>query len=522
MTAATLTASAYRESQRRLPAALAYGLTAFVLGVSQFASVAPAPLYRTYGELWHFSSLTLTLIYATYAFGVLAVLLVAGRISDEVGRRPVLLASLGTLMAAVAVFLVADSTAWLFIARGLQGVATGAVLGTASAALLDLHRRQDAASVAITTTASATAGLGLGILATSVAVAIGWEPLRLPYVVLLALLAVAIAGVRWMPETVAERKPFALTVARPRVPAAVRGQFVVSSLAALATWSLGGLFFSLGPELGAHVLGTNSVVGAGLGVVVLSFTATSTQLTLGRLPAWLGTTAGAVVLAVGALLIVLATVTGSSELYFTGAVVAGAGWGLAFIGGLRGLNAAIPPEHRASVLSAYYVVSYAALSVPAILAGALVDRLGLQTTFEWFGVAVAALALFVAIAAWLTRPKKEEDVNSIVQAPGITRTDLQEHDLSIPGRQVIQNKVELGPEAPAVRHKHPGEEIIYVLEGSLEYSIDGLPPKTYHAGEALLVPAETVHSVRNVGDGNAAELATYVVEKGKPFLVVVD
>jgi quercetin dioxygenase-like cupin family protein len=111
---------------------------------------------------------------------------------------------------------------------------------------------------------------------------------------------------------------------------------------------------------------------------------------------------------------------------------------------------------------------------------------------------------------------------AVQQAPGITRTDLQQHDLSVPGREMIQNRVEIGPEAPFVRHKHPGEEIIYVLEGSLEYHIDGEPPKTVLAGEALMVPAETVHAVRNVGSGNAAELATYVVEKGKPFLVVVE
>ena len=108
------------------------------------------------------------------------------------------------------------------------------------------------------------------------------------------------------------------------------------------------------------------------------------------------------------------------------------------------------------------------------------------------------------------------------QVPGIERTDLQQHELSIPGHIVIQNRVELGREAPAVRHKHPGEEIIYVLEGELEYSIDGQPPKTYAAGEALMVPAETVHSVRNVGSGPAAELATYVVEKGKPFIVLAE
>ena len=112
--------------------------------------------------------------------------------------------------------------------------------------------------------------------------------------------------------------------------------------------------------------------------------------------------------------------------------------------------------------------------------------------------------------------------STVQELSGITRTDLQQHDLSIPGREVIQNRVDVGPDAPAARHKHPVEEIIYVLEGSLEYHIDGEQPRVVGPGEALLVPAETVHAVKNVGTGNAAELATYVVEKGKPLVVVVD
>lgn len=104
------------------------------------------------------------------------------------------------------------------------------------------------------------------------------------------------------------------------------------------------------------------------------------------------------------------------------------------------------------------------------------------------------------------------------QVPGITRTDLQQHDLSIAGREVIQNRVDLAPEAPPIRHTHPGEEVIYILEGSLEYQVDGQPPMTCKAGDVLTVPAGVVHAVRNVGTDNAAELATYVVEKGKPLL----
>ena len=108
------------------------------------------------------------------------------------------------------------------------------------------------------------------------------------------------------------------------------------------------------------------------------------------------------------------------------------------------------------------------------------------------------------------------------QAPGITRTDLQQHDLSVPGREVIQNRVQISPEALPYKHFHYGEEIIYVLQGELEYQIEGKPTRTVKAGEALMVPAEAVHAVKNVGTANAAELATYVVEKGKPLIVLVE
>jgi quercetin dioxygenase-like cupin family protein len=111
---------------------------------------------------------------------------------------------------------------------------------------------------------------------------------------------------------------------------------------------------------------------------------------------------------------------------------------------------------------------------------------------------------------------------AVQQAPGLWRTDLQRQDLSVPGREVVQSRVDIGPEAPLVKHTHPGEEIIYVLEGLLEYQIEGQPSKTFNAGDALTVPAGVVHAVRNVGSSNAAELATYVVEKGKPLLTLAE
>jgi quercetin dioxygenase-like cupin family protein len=107
------------------------------------------------------------------------------------------------------------------------------------------------------------------------------------------------------------------------------------------------------------------------------------------------------------------------------------------------------------------------------------------------------------------------------QQPGIKRTDLQRHDLSVTGREVIQVRVDFAPGAVAPKHSHPGEEIIYVLEGSLEYQVEGKPPVTLHAGDVLFIPAGTIHAAKNVGSDNGAELATYVVEKGKPLVVPV-
>ena len=106
------------------------------------------------------------------------------------------------------------------------------------------------------------------------------------------------------------------------------------------------------------------------------------------------------------------------------------------------------------------------------------------------------------------------------QQPGVTRTPLQRHDLSIPGREMVQVRVDLAPGVTFPQHSHPGEEIVYVIEGVLEYRIEGKPPVTLKAGEVLFIPAGAIHGVANVGSGNAAELATYIVEKGKPLVVL--
>jgi predicted MFS family arabinose efflux permease len=396
---------------------VAYALVAGVVGLALFASGVPSPLYGTYETLWGFSPFVLTVVYATYALGVLSALILAGRLSDEIGRRPVLLTALATLMGSTVIFAVADSVVWLFVARAVQGLATGVALGAAGAALLELHPRRDASAVGLTNGVASAAGLGLGVLVSSVLVEFLPAPRVLPYVVLFVLFAIAFAGALRMPEPVVTRSRLRIAPQRPSVAPTARRAFRLAALGVISSWSVTGLFLSLGPAFADSLFRTTNHLVGGISVFALAGPAALAQLTFRRAAPLAGAALGSVALAAGMLAIVIAAATSSSALYLAGLIVGGAGFGVAFLGALRGLSAAIPPEHRAAVLSAFYIVAYASLSLPAILAGVLVTPLGLQPTFEILGSAIAALALIVAFEAWRARPAER----ALVVVPGQLR-----------------------------------------------------------------------------------------------------
>jgi quercetin dioxygenase-like cupin family protein len=131
---------------------------------------------------------------------------------------------------------------------------------------------------------------------------------------------------------------------------------------------------------------------------------------------------------------------------------------------------------------------------------------------------IAAAVLLVGSGLALSLAQAQPSTNQVMQSSGIGRTDVLRNDLSQPGQEVIQTRVDFPPGATAAAHTHPGEEVAYILEGTLEYNLEGRPPITLKAGEALFIPAGTAHWVRNVGPGKASELATYLVEKGKPLV----
>lgn len=403
-----MTAIAFRSptaTRRTLSEPLAFALSATIIGLALFASATPSPLYATYSRLWGFSPVVLTLVYATYAIGVLVALLLAGRASDVAGRRPVLLIAIGALIASSLLYILAQSVVWLFAARAVQGLATGLALGAASAGLLDFHPRRDPEGAGLTNGSVSAAGLALGALVSAAAVQLLPAPRVVPYALVLTLFVVAFVGALLMPEPVADRAPIRLTPQRPSVPEQVRQPFVLAALAVASAYSIGGLFFALGPQLSAQVFATDNQLVTGASLFLLAGVGSVAQLAYGRRPAWAGITGGSFALALGVGLIALAASEKAAAVLLIGSVVGGAGFGVAFLGALRSLSAAIPPDDRAGVMSAFFVVAYSALSVPAVLAGLVVTRLGLSSTFAIFGGAVAALALFVALQGWRARPR---------------------------------------------------------------------------------------------------------------------
>jgi hypothetical protein len=279
-------------------------------------------------------------------------------------------------------------------------VSTGLAVGTASAGLLDFHPNRDAAAAGLTNGVMSAAGLGLGVLTSATVVQLLPAPRVLPYLLLVVLFASSLVGVLRMPEPVSPRARLRLTPQRPHVPRSVRRPFALAALAAASAYSIGGLFFSLGPELSGKVLATGNHVATAASLFLLTGIGSAAQLAYRRRPPWIAASSGCAALAAGVTLIALAAAAYSAPLLMAGSAVAGAGFGLAFLGALGTLSAAIPPDQRAGVMSAFFVVGYTALSAPAVGAGLAVAPVGLRATFEVFAAAVAVLALVVAVAAW--------------------------------------------------------------------------------------------------------------------------
>jgi MFS family permease len=360
------------------------------------ASSAPTPLYAVYQAEWGFSPITTTIVFGVYAVSVLVSLLTLGKLSDHVGRKPVLLVTLLVQAVAMIVLATAGGVPALLVARVVQGLATGAAVGAIGAMMLDVDAKRGQLANAFTP----GIGTGTGALLSAVLVSFLPAPTHLVYYVLLGVFVLQVLGVAVIRETVT-RTPGALSSLKPEitVPKAVRAHLVAATPVLFAAWALAGLYGALGPALLGKLLGGNNTILAGVLVFGFAGVASSMVLVLRAVSATAVMQIGAIALFVGVAVTLLALGLGSVVLFFVGTVIAGAGFGAGFQGGIRIVVPQVAPHERAGTLSLLYVVSYLGFGVPAVIAGVLtVDGPGLFGAATIYGVAVMLLAL-LALAA---------------------------------------------------------------------------------------------------------------------------
>ena len=391
-------------TRRRVGRPTAMLFVGYAFGVTMIGTTLPTPLYPIYRERLGVGAVTTTVVFAVYALGVVVALLLIGRLSDQVGRRPVLLAGLAFSAVSGVVFLLPGGLVPLYAGRVLSGLSAGIFTGTATAALLDLAPEDRRGRAGLAAAAVNMLGLGLGPVLAGVLAEYAPGPLVLPYVASLVLLVPAVLGVLVSPEPISDPRPLrgersaSLRPQRLRVPASARPVFVRAVIAGFAGFAVLGLFTAVSPQFVSQVIGIRNAAVEGLVVFSLLAASTVGQLVSARLGERRALVDGSAVLAVGALVIAGALLAASLPLLVAGAVVAGLGQGASFRAGLSAVGAASPAEQRSEVSSSYFVAIYIALSIPVIGVGVAAQAVGLVAAGVGFSVVVALLALVAVVA----------------------------------------------------------------------------------------------------------------------------
>ena len=378
-------------------------LMTLVVAVALMSSATPTPLYVDYRELWGTSAAMITVVYAVYAVAVLVPLIFLGRVSDAIGRRPVVMAGLTLLAVSMAMLAAAPGVAWLIAARIIQGLAVGLITGSATAAIIELHPRRDTRAGALISNSTTNFGIAAGVLLAGVVATSSSSPLVHPYLVIgVATVALLVGVALVVPETAGGTTTLrvALRVQAPSVPPQMRAPFALAAVCVIVSWSVGGVFLGLGGALAGDLLGRSDYLVTGVVVASLQAAAAVAQLVwnLRSGPSnwrW-GVGVGVALMVIGLATASLSLEGGAVAGFTASTAVVGAGMGLLFLMGTTLVAQSAPPAERGRVFSALYVVAYLALGVPAVVAAVVAEQIGLVPAFHALGLVVGAVALGAA------------------------------------------------------------------------------------------------------------------------------
>jgi MFS family permease len=378
----------------------AYSLLLILSGLALGVSGLPAPLYGMYEEAWHLSPLATTVVFAVYAVAALVAVLVSGRISDAIGRKPVLLGALVAMIVGLGVFLVADNMALLLLARTIHGAAVGSIVVAGAAALLDLRPEHGMRSGQLSGV-SFNIGMTVAIVGSALLAQYAPHPLRTPYAVVAVVCAVVGVGIIALrePHTAPTRGP--IRIAKPAVPREIRGDFWFAALGAMASWSVLGVLLSLYPSLAAQQTHVHNLVFGGAVVGTTAFSAAVAQLFATRLSARRSAVSGDFGMALALALMIPVLATHSWPLVLAAAALLGATFGLGFGGSLRHLSDVVPADRRGETMSAFYLLAYTAMAIPTLVAGWAATHWTLSAVFPWFAGTAAIACLVAAVVGAL-------------------------------------------------------------------------------------------------------------------------
>ena len=372
----------------------AFWLVAFVLTVTMLGTTLPTPLYVIYQAQWHFSSAIVTVTFAVYAAAVLATLLLAGRSSDQAGRKLVLAIALALSALSTVVFILAPDVEVLIVARIVSGLSAGLMTGTATAALTELVPASASRRASLVATAANMAGLGLGPLIAGLFAQYAPHPTTLVFEVYLAVLAAASLCLLRVPETVSPRCRPALRFAGLGVPEQGRGEFAAAAVAGFAAFALLGLFSALAPTFLGSVLHEESHAVQGAVVFVMLAVGSVTQIVAFRFGSRRVVLAGLGLFLAALALIAAALSQASLALFLAGTVTGGVAVGAIFLGSLATANRLAPPGRRSHVVSTYFAACYCGLIIPVIGVGVASQFISDFAAVLAFSILLAALSLF--------------------------------------------------------------------------------------------------------------------------------
>ncbi len=372
-------------------AARRYLIAAAALAFLLAGTFMPSPMYELYRRVWGLTPGEISLVFAVYAGTLIPALLFLGGISDRIGRRRTLLLAIALMAVSALILALAAGVWWLIAARLVQGLAMGIGAGTATVAIREWMDESMRPRAGVVTSVAVGAGSAIGALLGGVLGQYSLLPLTLPYVVYVGLLACVAVAIATVPSC-AHLQPAAHTTI-PTIPAAIRRPFLVASGSSLITWSAFALFFSLVPSFLSTTLGLHNLVVGALVVVGVQAGSVAGSVAGGTLPVRTAIVAGILTVGGGVWMLLLAVPLHAVALVAVSTLAVGIGGGLTYLAGLNVIGAVAPPDHRAELMSAFFVACYIGFSVPALAVGVAANWFGLYASLVAAAVVLGVLAL---------------------------------------------------------------------------------------------------------------------------------